>query len=57
VLKGETCIDDTVQAGFQAVTGRINLLTKRETEVFNLVRNKMPNKKIAAQLGISPRRV
>jgi DNA-binding CsgD family transcriptional regulator len=26
-------------------------------EVFNLVRNKLPVKEIAAQLGISPRRV
>ena len=57
VLKGETYIDETVQAKFQAVTGRVNLLTKRETEVFNLVRNKLPSKQIATQLGISPRRV
>jgi DNA-binding NarL/FixJ family response regulator len=57
VLKGEMYIDDTVQAGFQAVTGRINLLTKRELEVFNLVKNKLPNKQIADQLGISLRRV
>ncbi|MDR0313162.1 MAG: response regulator transcription factor [Treponema sp.] len=57
VLKGETYIDDTVQAKFQAVTGRINLLTKREREVFNLAKSKLPNKQIAAQLGISVRRV
>jgi NarL family two-component system response regulator LiaR len=57
VLKGETYIDSTVQAKFQAVTGRINLLTKRETDVFNLVKNKLPNKEIAARLGINLRTV
>jgi NarL family two-component system response regulator LiaR len=57
VLNGEMYIDDTAQAKFQTVTGRLNLLTKREMEVFNLVRNKLPVKEIAAQLGISPRRV
>jgi NarL family two-component system response regulator LiaR len=57
VLNGETYIDDTVRARFQAVTGRLNLLTKRETEILNLVRNKLPNKEIAARLGISFRTV
>jgi DNA-binding NarL/FixJ family response regulator len=56
-LKGETYIDDTVQAKFQAVTGRINLLTKREKDVFNLAKSKLPNKQIADRLGISLRRV
>jgi NarL family two-component system response regulator LiaR len=56
VLKGETYIDNTVQAVFQ-IAGRINLLTKRETDVFNLVKIKLTNKQIAAQLGISLRRV
>jgi DNA-binding NarL/FixJ family response regulator len=57
VLKGGTYIDDTVQAQFQTATGRINLLTKREKDVFNLVKNKLPNEQIADQLGISLRRV
>jgi NarL family two-component system response regulator LiaR len=57
MLRGETYIDDTVQAKFQAVTGRINLLTKRERDVFNLARSKLPNKQIAVHLGISLRRV
>jgi DNA-binding NarL/FixJ family response regulator len=57
VLKGETYIDDTVQAKFQAITGRINLLTKREKDIFNLVKSRLPTKQIADQLGISLRTV
>jgi DNA-binding NarL/FixJ family response regulator len=57
VLKGGTYIDDTVQVQFQTVTGRIKLLTKREKDVFNMVRNKLPVKQIADRLGISRRRV
>jgi NarL family two-component system response regulator LiaR len=56
-LKGETYIDDSVQAQFRTVAGRINLLTRREKDIFNLVKNKLSNKQIADQLGISHRTV
>jgi NarL family two-component system response regulator LiaR len=56
-LEGKTYIDDTVQAKYQTVMDRKNLLTKREMEILNLAKNRLSNKQIATQLGISFRTV
>jgi NarL family two-component system response regulator LiaR len=52
-LKGEVYIDDRVESRLQKASDVYGLLTKREKEIFTLVKSGLSNKQIAAQLGIT----
>jgi len=56
-LNGNIYIDDMAQAKVQTVKDILSLLTKRETELFHLVKSGLSNKQIAAKLDISYRTV
>ena len=56
-LSGGLCIDDSARKRLLNVTDLISLLTKREAEILTLVKSGLPNKEIAARLGLSRRTV
>lgn len=56
-LNGEKYIDDTVQMRLEYITDVTSALTKREKEIFSLVKSGLSNKKIAVYLGINVRTV
>jgi len=56
-LNGEKYIDDSVQVKLDLITNAAETLTKRESEIFTLVKNGLSNKRIASQLGIAVRTV
>ena len=56
-LSGKIVIDDEVQKKIQKTINICNLLTKREMEIINLVRNGISNKEIASSTGINIRTV
>jgi DNA-binding NarL/FixJ family response regulator len=56
-LSGETYIDDMAQTNLLNTANGLNILTKREKEIFSLVKTGLPNRQIAARLGISHRTV
>ena len=57
VLAGETYVDDTALFLLDTVKNQLRLLSKREMEIFTLVKQKHSNKQIAGNLGISTRTV
>jgi DNA-binding NarL/FixJ family response regulator len=57
VLSGGVYTDKSVELNLQAVANTINLLTKRETDIFVLVKDGLSNQRIAEKLGISRRTV
>ena len=56
-LDGEPYIDAAAQQNLQTITDLCSLLTKRETEILNLVKKGLSNKEISSQLSISRRTV
>jgi DNA-binding NarL/FixJ family response regulator len=56
-LDGEPYIDEVAQQKLQTITDLCSLLTKRETELLNMVKRGLSNKEISSQLGISRRTV
>jgi len=56
-LNGEVYIDEAAKINLQKVLSISSLLTKRETEILNLVKSGFSNKQIAAKLNISYRTV
>ena len=56
-LAGETYIDDTSLFLVSAFKNQLRLLSKREMEIFTLVKQQNTNKQIAGKLGISTRTV
>ena len=56
-LDGTPYIDAAAQQNLQTITDLCSLLTKRETEILNLVKHGLSNKEISSQLGISRRTV
>jgi len=56
-LDGELYIDEAAQQKLQTITDLCSLLTKRETEILNLVKKGLSNKEISSQLCISRRTV
>ncbi|GBU28172.1 DNA-binding response regulator [Treponema sp. R8-4-B8] len=56
-LSGAVYVDEAAQAKLHNVTDLISLLTRREIEIVNLVKDGLSNKQIAARLGISYRTV
>ena len=56
-LDGTPYIDDTVQSKLNKTVNLFSLLTKRETEIFRLVTQRLSNRQIADNLKISPRTV
>ena len=56
-LAGETYVDDTALFLLDAFKNQLKLLSKREMEIFTLVKQKHTNKQIADNLGISARTV
>jgi DNA-binding NarL/FixJ family response regulator len=56
-LCGGVYIDETAQERLQNTADTLDLLTKREKEIFSLVKSGMTNKEIAARLSISHKTV
>lgn len=56
-LEGKTYIDDCVQSKLDTVADILSLLTKREKEIFAMVKSSLSNKEIAQRLDISHRTV
>jgi len=56
-LKGETYIDEGAKMHLQNVTALSSLLTKREGQLLQLIKQGLSNKEAADKLGISPRTV
>ena len=56
-LAGETYIDETALFIAENYKNQLKLLSKREMEIFTLVKQKQSNKQIADNLGISARTV
>ncbi len=56
-LSGAVYVDEAAQAKLHNVTDLISLLTRREIEIVNHVKDGLSNKQIAARLGISYRTV
>ena len=52
-LNGKVYIDDRIESRLQKARDVYGLLTKREKEIFTLVKNGLSNKQIAARLGIT----
>jgi DNA-binding NarL/FixJ family response regulator len=57
VLSGGIYTDKAVEMNLQTVAHTINLLTKREADIFILVKTGLSNQQIAEKLGISRRTV
>jgi DNA-binding NarL/FixJ family response regulator len=57
VIRGEVSIDKAVEPKLTNAEGVQKLLTHREAEVLNYIRDGQSNKYIATALGISPRTV
>jgi len=56
-LDGKPYIDDTAQSKLDKTVNLFSLLTKRETEIFRLVTQRLSNRQIAENLKISTRTV
>ena len=56
-LGGKICIDSSVQERLNTAANLFSLLTRRESEIVNLVKDGLSNREIAAHLGISHRTV
>jgi len=56
-LEGEKYIDDTVQVKLDIMADTIDALTRRESEIFTLVKAGLSNKQIGDKLGIKVRTV
>jgi len=56
-LNSENYIDNSVQTKLEIITGIKETLTRREKEIFSLVKNRIANKQIAEQLGVNIRTV
>jgi DNA-binding NarL/FixJ family response regulator len=57
VLAGNVYTDKTVELNLRTVTHAISLFTKRETDIFILVKQGLSNQQIAEKLGIKRRTV
>jgi len=56
-INGEKIIDDTVQTKLEILADTIDALTRREAEIFTLVKSGLSNKQIADKLEIKVRTV
>lgn len=56
-LSGINYIDDSIQSKLEEIAGTLNMLTKREMEIFAMIKENLTNKQIAERLGISFRTV
>ena len=56
-LSGEMYIDDMAQINLHNTANGISILTKREKEIFSMVKTGLHNRQIATRLGISHRTV
>jgi len=56
-LNSENYIDKSIQTKLEIITGIKETLTRREKEIFSLVKNGIANKQIAEQLGVNIRTV
>jgi len=56
-INGEKIIDDTVQTKLEILADTIDALTRREAEIFALVKSGLSNKQIADRLDIKVRTV
>jgi len=56
-LNGKIYIDESVQSKLDSVAGILNILTKREAEIFAMVKSGCQNRQIAQRLNISHRTV
>jgi DNA-binding NarL/FixJ family response regulator len=57
VLAGEEYVEKSLMEHLGRITGMVERLTRRETEVWNLAREGLSSRRIGACLGISPRTV
>ena len=56
-LNNENYIDNSIQTKLEIITSFKETLTRREKEIFSLVKNGIANKQIAEQLGVNIRTV
>ncbi|MDR2110038.1 MAG: response regulator transcription factor [Spirochaetaceae bacterium] len=57
VLAGDEYVEKSLREHLGRVTGMVERLTRRETEVWNLAREGLSSRRIGSRLGISPRTV
>jgi DNA-binding NarL/FixJ family response regulator len=57
VLSGRVYLDKSAELKLQSAAGAISLLTRRETDIFTLVKEGLSNQQIAEKLSISRRTV
>jgi DNA-binding NarL/FixJ family response regulator len=56
-LAGSQYVEKSLREHLRQITGVIDRLTRRESEVFNLAREGLSSRRIGARLGVSPRTV